>query len=71
MQCSVCKKEIGEANKPTVYDVHEILAGGEIGTGFRLAFCPPSVEGNNCEQLFRALAQKAGLEMVPVDLEKQ
>ena len=66
MQCSVCRKEISGAEKPMIYDVHEVQANGELGTGFRLAFCPPSAEGESCEQVFRVLAEKRGLAMVLV-----
>ena len=67
MQCTICKQQLTEADNPVVFDVHDVLPDGELGTGFTVALCPPSLENRKCEQMFRDLAQKRGLTLVPVD----
>jgi len=67
MQCSICRRKMDETEKPILYEVHDVLPDGELGTGFRVALCPPTLEGSNCEDLFRALAEKRGLALIPVE----
>ena len=67
MECAVCKRKFGPADNPAVYDVHDVRPDGELGTGFRLAFCPPTDEGSACEAQFRELAKRRHLELIPVE----
>ena len=65
MQCAVCQRELTPDDRPLLFDVHDSSPEGELRTGFRIALCPPA-EGNNCERIFRARAEKRNLTLVPL-----